>query len=148
MLVKKLVGTTAQRRGQLDWKTGTGTYLVASVGDLKLLTPCLSCEQDRNGDEDDDIDIDTIRCRQRGFLEQLNYLGIRAPDKNDTAEFVIPGLDDLIAFIERFYPPKDIHAMDGMYEFDDLAELFRPGTFVLAKNAVATGVDAVCRVIC
>jgi hypothetical protein len=89
-------------------KTKAGTYLVTSVRDLKLALNAFRAiafardeyfflSQQQNHHDDDH---DTRQCRQRGFLEQLSYLGIRVPDKHDTAELVIPGLDDLIAFIE------------------------------------------------
>lgn len=87
-----------------------------------------------------------VKHRRKPFLELARNLGMSAT----TGPTNIPGLTDLISTI------KDLHKDQlqviqsnidvGMYDFDSLVQIYRPGTKVVAKNAVAGGVDMICQV--
>jgi hypothetical protein len=88
-----------------------------------------------------------IRGKRKPFLEHLRTLGIRPPSSG-TAD--IEGLDELIVLIEARNKEKiqAAYAMVnyGMYDFDCLAELYKPGSSVVAKNVFSSGVDSSCKV--
>jgi len=90
-----------------------------------------------------------ICSKRKPLLELWNSLGIRVPSRpNDTVD--IPGLDDLVTFIEQSNE-KELAAIQecvkvGMYDFDSLGELYKPGTRVVAKHVFASGVDMICEV--
>lgn len=86
-----------------------------------------------------------IRARRKPFLKYLRALRVRSGTR-DTVE----GLDELIVLIEA-HNKKKIQAAysiinDGMYDFDCLAELYKPGSSVVAKNVFSSGVDSLCKV--
>ena len=88
--------------------------------------------------------------KRKPFLEHLSALGIRAPTKSN-AKADIEGLDELIQMIENEYQ-KTISSFEenynlGLYNFDSLSDLFKPGTHVLAKNAFKGGIEMMCQVI-
>jgi AAA+ superfamily predicted ATPase len=88
-----------------------------------------------------------IRGRRKPFLEHLRTLGIRPP-LSGTAD--IEGLDELIILIEARSKEKIQAAYDmindGMYDFDCLAELYKPGSNVVARDVCSSGVDSSCKV--
>jgi hypothetical protein len=87
-----------------------------------------------------------IRGRRKPFLKYLSALRVRS-GTCDTVE----GLDELIVLIET-HNKKKIQAAystiinNGMYDFDCLAELYKPGSSVVAKNVFGSGVDSLCKV--
>lgn len=90
-----------------------------------------------------------ICSKRKPLLELWNSLGIRTPTRpNDTVD--IAGLDELVTFIEESNE-KELGAIQecvkvGMYDFDSLGELYKPGTRVVAKHVFASGVDMICEV--
>ena len=77
-------------------------------------------------------------------------IGMKLPKEFDT-KVSIPGLDELIVFIEKRFE-EDITQIqnllqDGFYDFDSLALMYQPGSRVVAKNAGGGGVDMLCRVV-
>ena len=90
-----------------------------------------------------------IRAKRKPFLEHLRNLGLRTP--TDGARADIEGLDELIALIEEKNATKIQAARDtiksGMYGFESLVELYKPGESVVAKNAFCSGVDCCCKVM-
>ena len=88
-----------------------------------------------------------IRGKRKPFLEHLRTLGIRPPTSGKAH---IEGLNELIHLIEQNNKDKIQAAYDmiddGMYDFDCLAELYKPGSTVVAKNVFSSGVDSACKV--
>ena len=90
-----------------------------------------------------------VCSKRKPLLELWSSLGIRAPTRsNDTVD--IAGLDDLVQFIEQSNKTHLAAIQDsvnvGMYDFDSLGELYKPGDRVLAKHVFASGVDMICQV--
>merc|ERR1712232_104740 len=60
------------------------------------------------------------------------------------------GLDELIEFVKKQNETKLAEINDifrlGMYEFDSLSGIYAPGSRVMAKSVVASGVDMICEV--
>jgi len=90
------------------------------------------------------------RSKRKPFLELMSSLGMTAPTEfGDTVD--IAGLDALVRFIEDTFMGEleTIQSLVnvGMYEFDSLGELYKPGSRVIAKNAFAGGVGMMCEVV-
>jgi Subunit CCDC53 of WASH complex len=89
------------------------------------------------------------RSKRKPFLELASSLGMPTP--SDWKEPVdIEGLDDLVQYIETAYQ-QDLHTMDsqlglGLYDFGALAQIYKPGTRVVATNAFCAGVGMICEV--
>lgn len=157
-LVKTLVAASVQRRGQLDIKTGTGTYITVPRNDLwNALGSFRAVQYDRNlyvdsiaSTDEDTIPqehIDEIRSRRYRFQQHLVSLGLRLAPHQVTKD-VIPGLDELITYLESTKPRQANEDDSTMtYTFDDLADIFTPGMKCLARNAVTTGVDSLVQVV-
>lgn len=143
-LVQTMVATIKWRGARLHLATGQGTHLSVPVNDLKnAFNSVRAVQYARNlyqSSVTDKLDpsSDEARCKRQAFLEQCRLLGV--PIVENKIEDTIPGLDELILFIEKIakIPPTPA---DGHYDFDDLAQLFRPGRRCIARSAVATGVD-------
>ena len=101
------------------------------------------------GQQHSDSNNIEARSKRKPFLEILSNLGIRPPKNwNEMAD--IAGLNDLVNFVKDKYKDEldtvDSNLQAGMYDFDSLAQVYRPGSRVLAKNAFAGGVDMICEV--
>eukprot|EP00980_Cylindrotheca_fusiformis_P000081 scaffold19_cov114-Cylindrotheca_fusiformis.AAC.28 len=90
-----------------------------------------------------------VFSKRKPFLELLASLGIRSPTRPQD-KIDIPGLDSLVKHIEETNASKlgAIHdcLKVGMYDFNSLGELYKPGSRILAKNVFASGVDMICEV--
>jgi hypothetical protein len=94
--------------------------------------------------------ITEANSKRKPFLELTTSLGMSPP--TDWKQAVdIKGLDEIVCAIELAYKDEldTIHESleVGMYDFDTLAQLYTPGTRVVAKNAVAGGVDMLVEVL-
>lgn len=100
------------------------------------------------GDSTDMSDKEAC-ARRKPLLELMSTLGISPPTEWNM-EVNIDGLDDLIQFIETKFA-AEINAIEtnlkvGMYDFDSLAQVYRPGSRVVAKNSFAGGIEMMCEV--
>jgi len=87
--------------------------------------------------------------KQKQFLKFLSSLGIRPPQTSNE-KVDIEGLDDLVKSTEQLFRKQiksfgDLY-MIGLFDFNSLSNLYRPGTQVLAKNAFISGVEMMCKV--
>ena len=144
-LVKTMVATV-KRRGALNLATGKGTHLSVPTNDLKNAFNSIRAVQHARNmyqsslTDNEDPRSDQARCKRQAFLEHCRLLGVQVDEGNLNS--TIPGLDDLILFIEKAAKLPPLPA-DGRYDFEDLAEMFRPGRRCIARNAVATGIDCI-----
>ena len=150
-LVRRMV-QSVQKRG---YNPQSGSLLTVDANDLYnalgLFRGVQYARDQYNStcDSDHDFTMQEIRSKRKPFLEHLSTLGIRPPSRpNDTAD--IGGLDELILLIEAQNKDKLRTIQDnldmGMYDFDCLAEIYKPGCRVVAKNAFSSGVDMACEV--
>ncbi len=90
-----------------------------------------------------------IKAKRKPFLELIGNLGVSSPT-HAQEEVDIKGLDELIQYIELKFEKelKEIHDMIdvGMYDFNSLTEIYKPGSRVVAKSVFASGVDMICEV--
>lgn len=87
--------------------------------------------------------------KRKPLLELLGSLGIRSPTRPQH-KVDIQGLDELVQTIEATNA-AELGAIQetvkvGMYDFNSLGELYKPGSRVLAKHVFASGVDMLCEV--
>jgi AAA+ superfamily predicted ATPase len=154
---------TIQRRGQLDIKSGTGTYSNVQLIDLQNSTGYYRAVQydrtmflstiDMDGNNKNDYTDDEIHVKRRRFLQHLSSIGVRPPTIVSTTTHqsiidLIPGLDELVQFLS---PQTSLLyqniIQNNTYTFDDLSNIYIPGMLCIAKNVVVTGVDCIVQVI-
>ena len=88
--------------------------------------------------------------KRHAFAEMARSIGMVIPDSvNEVVD--INGLDELVGYCETVNKDELSRAKalleDGYYDFDSLHEMYRPGSFVLAKNSGGGGIDSVCQVL-
>mmetsp|Transcript_19255 Transcript_19255/g.28223 ORF Transcript_19255/g.28223 Transcript_19255/m.28223 type:complete len:868 (-) Transcript_19255:164-2767(-) len=152
LLVRKMVLTV--KRGRYSMKEGTSVLLV-DVKDLYNALGALRGVQvardayNSTCNNKVEMSQSEVRSKRKPYLELRSSLGIRSPTRHE-ATVDINGLDQLVAYIEEHFKAnlKVINdAMSvGMYYFDSLSEVYKPGTRVVAKNVFASGVDMICEV--
>ena len=91
-----------------------------------------------------------IYAKRYSFVEMARSIGMTVTDFQDEP-VDIPGLDDLISYIEAVNKQEIAHATslvkDGYYDFNSLQAMYQPGTYVIAKHAGGGGVDSMCQVV-
>ena len=88
--------------------------------------------------------------KRHAFAEMARSIGMVIPDSlNEAVD--INGLDKLVECCETANKEELSRAKalleDGYYDFDSLHAMYRPGSFVLAKNSGGGGIDSVCQVL-
>lgn len=110
--------------------------------DVKLYNEAMSSKAPAV--EKDHMEARTLRRYQSYRLRQLaNSFGVRLP-RAGKGRVEVAGLDALVAHLEERFADKIAAARasldDGSCDFDDLAELFRPGQGIV-DNGIGTGLD-------
>lgn len=156
-LVQKLVLTVNKGRVGIRNEAGRETILTASLQDLYNALGALRGVQlardnynSTCGVNFKTMDKSEIKSKRKPFLELIrNLAGLRTPTRlEETVD--IKGLDNLIQFIEHKFERELQEIKEtinlGMYDFNSLTEIYKPGSRVVAKSVFASGVDMICEV--
>ena len=151
-LVTKLVQTIRKKTANAD--TGMTVdlrVLYHALGSLRGVQHSRNVYNSTTTTHDDDkpMPLLEVRSKRKPFLELAGSLGMEPP-KDWKQAVDIRGLDDLVRFVEGAYQ-KDLQTVDsqlnvGVYEFGSLAQIYKPGTRVVATHAFAAGVGMICQV--
>eukprot|EP00567_Pseudictyota_dubia_P001989 CAMPEP_0197468342 /NCGR_PEP_ID=MMETSP1175-20131217/66030_1 /TAXON_ID=1003142 /ORGANISM="Triceratium dubium, Strain CCMP147" /LENGTH=1056 /DNA_ID=CAMNT_0043004439 /DNA_START=70 /DNA_END=3241 /DNA_ORIENTATION=+ len=101
-------------------------------------------------DDDPEANPSDVRALRRPFLDRFSSVGVRPPVPDEGGRVDVPGLDDLIRFVEThcadMTEARRAMVAAGTYDFNSLGEWFRPGVRVVARNAFSAGADVLCEV--
>ena len=154
-LVQKMVLTVNRSKVRYNSIKGKEAVITASTKDLYNAIGALRgirLSRDSYNSVCDSYNSMTeseIQSKRKAFLELLRSLGVSLPtcprEKID-----IKGLDELIEYIEKQYEKQLTEIKNtlsvGMYDFDSLVEIYKPGSRVVAKSVFVSGVDMICEV--
>ena len=147
-LVRKMAQTVLKRASTSKDSTMVvdNRTLYNALGALKGVQTARDCY---NSTCDGVISFQEIKAKRQGFAEIARTIGMSLP-KEVSTYVEIDGLDEVIKYIEKVYE-KELTVLksmleDGYYDFDSLAQLYGPGSKVVAKNAGGGGVDMICQV--
>lgn len=153
-LVQKLVQTIKKRATASEDLKVELRVLYHALGSLRGVQHSRNVYNSTCDDEDsysnNKLSILEIRSKRKAFLELAQSLAISAP--SDWKQAVdLQGLDELVTFIEKTFKDQldaiQTQVQMGTYDFDSLAQIYKPGTRVIAKNAFAGGVGTMCEVV-
>ncbi|CAB9515173.1 AAA family ATPase [Seminavis robusta] len=145
-LVTKLVQTISKRATASTDLTVELRVLYHALGSLRGVQHSRDVY---NGTTSKKMPIMEMRSKRKPWLELAGSLAIPTPaDWKDAVD--IEGLDDLVKCIEQAYK-DDLQAISsqvgvGVYDFGSLAQIYAPGTRVVATNAFVGGVGMICEV--
>lgn len=152
-LVQKMVLTVNKGRLGIRNELGSDAILTTSLKDLyNALGAFRGVQVARDtynatcGENCKDMNESEFKAKRKPFLELIRNLGLRNPTSLHE-EVDIKGLDKLIQHIEHRFK-LDLKGIKetidvGMYDFNSLTEIYKPGSRVVAKSVFASGVDMI-----